>query len=160
MILFIAMYVTIIWVQETLLMFIPNVQFTTLLIVLFATNFKFKDSSVMILAYVILDNLAYGFTFHIIPMYIGWMVIPSLYLFVKTKNEYIHASLGILFALLYSWAFVPMSVYVYGISFQAYIIADISFEIVLAASNFITILFLYPYLDKVLSYIVTTIKED
>lgn len=150
--LFTAMYVALIWSLEMLLVFIPNIQLTTLLIVVYVVNHKYKQSLVMIIAYVILDNLAYGFSIFMLPMFLGWMFIPTVYAFIRPTNEYQHAALGILFGLIYSWMFIPLSVVMYGIPFKAYIIADIPFEIILCTSNVVTILWLYKPIEKILTY--------
>jgi len=153
---FLAMSVTIIFVQEQALMFIPNVQFTTLLIVLFASVFTFKESLMMIFAYVILDNLYMG-TFNplfMTPMFLGWSMIPFLYhtLLKETTNEIKLAIFGVFFSVLYGMAFVPFNMLQTGIhNVIPYIIADLPFMLIMAVSNFFTILWLYQPLYKVVS---------
>jgi len=148
---FTAMYVSLIWTQEMILIIIPNIQLTTLLIVLYVTHNKFKESALMILIYVILDNMQFGFSIFMLPMYLGWMIIPIAYEFIHPKNEYQHAALGILFAFLYSWMYIPFGLLMYGYTLEVYLLADIKFEIYLAISNFTTILVLYKPLSEIFS---------
>lgn len=150
------MCIAILFVQEQLLILIPNVQFTTLLIVLYSALFKFRENVLIIAVYVFLDNLALS-TFYplmMAPMFIGWIIIPISYHTVlrKTKNAYVLAFSGILFGITYGWIFVPFRMIEQEIfDLWAYVIADIPFQIVMALSNFITILWLFNPLYTTLS---------
>ncbi|MFP4286425.1 MAG: hypothetical protein ACLFRI_01900 [Candidatus Izemoplasmataceae bacterium] len=153
---FLAMCITILFVQEQLLILIPNVQFTTLLVVLYAALFTFKENVLIIMVYVFLDNLALGTLYPLMmaPMFIAWMIIPiSYHTFLrKTKNVYILAFFGILFGILYGFVFVPFRMIEQEVfDIWAYIIADIPFQIVMALSNFITILWLFTPLYNTLN---------
>jgi hypothetical protein len=153
---FIAMCIAILFIQEQVLLIIPNVQFTTLLIVLYAAIFKFRETLLIIVVYVFLDNLTLS-TFYplmMAPMLIGWSIIPiSYHTFLRrTKNPYILAFYGILFAVIYGWIFVPFRILEQEVfELWPYIIADIPFQIVMALSNFITILWLFTPLYNTLS---------
>jgi len=153
---FLAMSVTIIFVQEQALMFIPNVQFTVLLIVLFVSVFTLRESLAMIFVYVLLDNLYMGTfnPFYMIPMFTGWAMIPVFYhtILRGTKNEVKLAVFGIFFASIYGFMFVPFNMIQTGIYNPVpYILADLPFQLVMAVSNFFTILWLYQPLYKVVS---------
>ncbi len=150
-----AMSVTILFVQEQLLTFIPNVQFTTLLIVLFASLYTLRENILIIFVHVILDSLYMGAfnPLYMTPMFLGWVMIPLLYNTVlgRTKNEVKLAIFGLFMGFVYGWMFIPFVMFQLGISqFWPYLLADIPFEIIMATSNFFTVLWLYQPLYRVL----------
>ncbi len=150
-----AMCTTVLFVQEQLLIIVPNVQFTTMLIVLYVSLFKFRESVAIIVIYIILDNM-YMSSFHLLytpPMFIGWLTIPVVYHTVlrQTKSEVKLALFGLFFGFYYGWVFIPFRMIEFGITeFWPYLLLDIPFEIIMAVSNFVTILWLYKPLYKVL----------
>jgi len=158
--LMIAAAVTIIFVQEQILLIAPNVQFTVLLIILFSTIFTFKESTVMIVVYVILDSLYMGALnpFYMTPMLIAWMIIPMMYHTVlrRTNNEYILAVFALFFGFVYGWVFIPFRMIQYGVNIAwPYLLADIPFEIIMAIVGFGTVLVGFKPLKKVLDQIIT-----
>lgn len=150
----ISILTTILFVQEQLLSFIPNVQLTFLLIVVYSKVLGLGRSLIIILLHVLLDTLINGsFTPNIIiPMLIGYGVVPiTLQVFFKNaKTPLFLASFGILFACLYSFSFMLVNVLILDINIVTYIIADLPFTIILAMSNFLTILWLYTPLSNLL----------
>lgn len=148
-----SVLIAMLLVQEQALSFIPNVQFSTLLILLFASSFKFKETLLMIAVYVIIDSLYMGgFNLvYMIPMFLGWSMIPVGYhLFFKGKdNPYALAFFGLGLGFVYGFLFMPFAVMMTGVSPVAYLMADLPFQIIMALSNFLTILWLYPPLKKV-----------
>lgn len=154
----IGIFAAILFVQEQILSFIPflpNVQLTILLLVLYTKVFGFQKTIIMVILHVFLDNLIMGsFNYLIIIfMILGWGFIPlSLStIFKKVEKPISLACLGVLFALVFSWFMIVPGMIVQELSFKEYIIADIIFEVILAASSFITILWLYEPLYKVLN---------
>ncbi len=153
---FMAMCISILFVQEQLLMIVPNVQFTTLLIVLYASLFKFRETVAIILIYVFFDNLFMS-SFH--PLYttamiIGWLIIPVAYhtLLNKTTSETKLALFGLSFGFVYGWVFIPFRMFEHGIDiFWPYLLADIPFEIIMAVSNYVTIILLFQPLRRIVS---------
>lgn len=151
-----AMSITILVVQEMLLMVIPNVQFTTLLIVLYASLFTFKENIIMIFIYVFIDSLYMGALnpLYMIPMVIGWSLIPIAYHTVlkQTTSEVKLAVFGLIFGFLYGWTFIPFRMIELGIDeFWPYLILDLPFEMIMAVANFVTILWLFKPLHKTLA---------
>lgn len=149
-----AMLTAIIFVQEQILSFIPQFQFTILLMVLYSKCLGFLKTSIIIIIHVVLDNLVMGSLSYIYTpaMIVGWLLIPILLttVFKKVKSPIGLACCSILFSLLYSWAFIPLNVLTTDVSFWAYLIADIPFEIMLVVYSFLTILWLYQPLERVL----------
>ena len=128
----VALAIAIIFTQEQLLMFIPNVQLTVLLIILFVSVFSFKESIMMITAYVFLDSLYMGGfnIFYMVPMMLAWYVIPLSYhtILRQTKNELKLAIFALIFGFIYGWMFIPFNMIQTGIpNFIPYLIADLPF---------------------------------
>ncbi len=149
-----ALFTTILFVQEEALAILPNIQLTVFLIVLYSKKLGFTRTSVIVCLHVILDNLVMGsFNFAYVPfMLIGWMVIPITMctIFKKVESNIVLAFIGILFALIYSWIFIIPNCLILQVSFVSYLIADIFFGLMLCASSFLSILLLYKPVSKVL----------
>ena len=152
----------ILFTQQVALSFLPNIQFTTLLVVLYAKVLGFKRTSFIVVVHV----LAISFLspagsinpIHIPAMLIGWLLIPILLSTVLKKlNGAFGLSLfGLVFGFVYGWIFIPFSVFLLDAPFMEYFLMDLPFEIVMAISNFITILWLYDVLKKVLIELLQT----
>ena len=150
----IAVFSAILFVQELALSFIPNVQLTVFLLVLYSKVFGFKKTTIIILIHTILDNLVMGslnliyFPF----MLIGWLIIPivTTTILKKTNNIIVLAIFGVIFSLTYCWIFMIPNVLFYEINVLVYLSTDIVFEIVLAISSFLTILWLYYPCSKLI----------
>ncbi len=150
----IAMSITILFAQKQMLMFLPNIQLTTVLILLFVTLFTFRESVLIIVGYVLLDSLfIWGFNPIYTPaMLIAWTLIPVLWHTVlnRTLNVRTLAFFGLFFGFLYGWVFIPFTMIQVGIfDIRPYLIADLPFELLMAGSNFVTILWLYEPLYAV-----------
>lgn len=150
----IALLATLLFVQEQALSFIPNVQLTVFLIVLYSKKLGFIRTSIIVIIHVLLDNLVMG-SFNLIYtpfMFLGWLQIPILMctIFKKVESNIALAFLGILFSFIYSWIYIIPNCIVLSVDFISYLIADILFEIILALSSFLSILLLYNPIGKVL----------
>ena len=153
----IAVCAAILFVQQLALSFLPNIQFTTLLIILYTKVLGFKKTTFTIVIHIIVINILspYGplMPMYIPSMFIGWMLIPiSLSTFLKKLNSaYALAIFGFFFGFLYGWLFIPVAVFVLGTPFEAYFMMDLPFELIMALSNFLTVLWLYYPLRNMLS---------
>lgn len=152
----IAVLASILFVQQIALSFLPNVQFTALLIVLYSRIIGFKKTMLIVVIHVFAINILSPFgpviPMQIPAMLIGWLLIPILLhtVFKKFTSAWMLALFGFFFAFVYGWLFIPVSVWVLGIPFLSYLYADLLFEIIMAVSNFLTILWLYEPLKKIL----------
>lgn len=150
----IALLTTLLFVQEQALAFIPNVQLTVFLILLYSKKLGFLKTSLIVAMHVVLDNLVMGsFNLFYTPfMFIGWFLIPLLMctLFRKVESNISLAFLGILFSFFYSWVFIIPNCIILSVGFISYLMSDLLFEIILALSSFLSILLLYNPLSKVL----------
>ena len=83
-----ALLTAIIFVQEELLSFIPNVQLTVLLLVVYGAYCGPKWGTIIVLLHVFLDNLFVGsLTIYVmLPMFIGWEIIMLASYFVRKKK--------------------------------------------------------------------------
>lgn len=151
----IAIFGVILALQEEIMVFIPNVNFTVFLIVLFSKTFGLFKTLLILIVYVFIDNFVMGsFSPIFTPfMYLGWAIIPiSLNTIFKNINKSIHlAFLGALFSFIYCWIYLIPNAFILKIDIKAYLMVDIYFEIVMAITSFITIMWLFDPLHKVLS---------
>ena len=69
-------------------------------------------------------------------------------IFKKIENNIILALLSMIYAFLYSWIYIIPNTIVYEYSILYYLSADILFEIILAVSSFISVLWLYKPLSN------------
>lgn len=150
----IAVLTAILFVQEEILSVLPNIQLTVFLILLYSKKLGFIKTSFIILIHVLLDNLFMNtFNIYIMPfMFIGWMIIPITLttIFKRIESPIILALLSIGYAFIYSWVFIIPSCLFYNMEFFSYLLSDILFEILLAISSFISVLWLYKPCAKVL----------
>ncbi len=142
----------LLFVQEELLTFIPNIQLTFLLIAVYTCVFKLKYTFMCIFVHVILDNMIMGSLTPVvfIPMLIGYMIYASLIYIVRNKNLFFITLFGVIGSLIYCYLFLLVNVTFLDVNFMAYFIADIPFEILLVLSTIFTILYLYKPLTKIL----------
>lgn len=153
----VAVFAAILFTQEQVLTFLPNVQFTVFLIVLFSKKLGFIRTFFIVLIHVILDNLVMGsFNIMYFPfMFLGWMIIPITLctIFKKCESPLILAILGIVFAFLYSWIYVIPNVLVLEVDPWVYLVNDFWWEIILAVSSFLSIMWLYDPCAKAIDKI-------
>ncbi|MGE4572269.1 MAG: hypothetical protein AB7E09_05935 [Candidatus Izemoplasmatales bacterium] len=151
-----AISTSILIVQEYVLQFLPNIQLTTLLILVYTYVFGLKKTSMIVLVHVFIDNLLLGSIgmIHVwLPMLLAWLLITFLFslLIKKTHNLLVYAFSAYLFGHLYGLIFVPFQGLLLNVPMIPYLIADIPFQLIMAITNFLTILWLFPVLSKFLS---------
>lgn len=136
-------FLTIIITTEVFMSFLPNISLTPLFFALYFT--RYSHGLILIVGYIILQGIIWGVGLYLISMTVGWVIW-----WVSSKNGKNLTIKSLLFAFVYGWVFMPLTVIVYGIDPAAYLIADIPFQINMAISNVLTIGFIYPALDKVI----------
>jgi hypothetical protein len=152
----IALFAAVLFVQQLALSMIPNFSFTTLLLIIYTKLLGFRKTSLIIVVHVLVYNILSPFgpviPLHIPSMLIGWLLIPILLTTILKSWESVHrlAIFGFFFGFLYGWVFIPVSVFVSGTPFLAYLFMDLPFEFVMAVTNFLGILWLYEPLMKIL----------
>ena len=149
----IALLTSILFLQEQLLSFLPNVQLTVFLFVLYSKKLGFATTSMIGLIYVLLDVITMGSSSLLFMpfMLIGWLIIPLLLntVFKKVESNISLGLLGILFAFIYSFINIIPGMIMFDLDFITYLKGDIVYELILASSSFITILLLYKPCSKV-----------
>lgn len=148
-----AILASILFIQEQALMLLSNIQLTVLLIIVYCKAIGIKKTIIIVIIHTLLDNLLWGFDIrYFIPMLVGWLIIPLSLgtIFKKVGSPIMLALLGILYAFIYSWLFSIPYLFISFSSFVAYLAGDIIYEIILAASSFVTILWLFEPLKKIL----------
>lgn len=142
-----AMLATVLFVQEQILSFLPNIQLTVFLIILYSKSVGFVRTSIIVLVHVILDNIVMGsFSFHYTPfMFIGLMIIPIVVclLFKKINSNFVLAISSIFFAISYCLIMSIPNIFITEVDYGAYLLADIPFTTLLAISSFVSTLWLY-----------------
>jgi len=128
---------------ELMFAFLPNYSLTPLL---FALYFKhFRHSVLLIMSYILLQGVIWGFGLYLISMSMGWLI----WYFMARNARHLEVK-SVLFAVIYGISFMPLTVIVYQVDPIAYLIADIPFQLSMAISNLVTIGFVYPVIDKVI----------
>ena len=149
-----ALLTAILFLQEELLNFLPNIQLTVFLILLYAKCLGFWKTMMIVTVYVLLDS-AYMGSLNLIfttGQWIGWMAGPLITCLClkKTENPAVLAGAAAGFAFLYCWVMILPTMWLLHVEFVPYLIADVPFELILAASSFLTTLLLYEPLRKLL----------
>lgn len=151
----IAIFSVILFVQEEILNFMPNVNLTIFLIVLYSKTLGIKRTILIIFIYCLLDNFVMNsFNVYFTPCIFATLILIPIFIntiFKNTNGKLKLSFLGAIFSLIYCWSFMVPSVLIYKMDFLSYIIADIPFEILLAMSSFISILLLYNSCSKVIN---------
>ena len=153
-----AICTSILVVQEQILAFLPNIQLTLFLMVVFSKKLGLIRTIIIITCYTLIDGLVGG-PFNIIYitfMFIGWLIIPILLctIFKKVQSPLYLALLGVMFAFTYSWINIIPNLILTSATIISYLIADYPFELLLAASSFLSILWLYTPIERVFKKII------
>lgn len=158
--LMIAISIAILFTQEQLLMFLPNIQFTVVLLIVFTSVFSFKEMITLITGYVFLDSMYMGGLnpFYVTPMLIAWYLIPISYhtILCRTTNEITLSVFAFIFGIVYGLIFIPFQMIQFGIkTLWPYLLNDIPFELIMAVTGTLTVLWMYKPLYNLLKNIVS-----
>ena len=113
-------------------------------------NVRFKEGTLGVTLYMILQVALYGIGLWFIPMYLAWLKLIIIARMSKHKNIYVKATIAGMYGLVYGMWFLPLTVIVYGVSPLAYIISDIPFAILMSVSSFITVLLLSQRVNAII----------
>ena len=143
----------LLFIQEELFVFIPNFQFTFLLLAIYVSVFGFKKTSLIIFAHVLLDNIYMGSLTPIvmIPMWLGYMIYIGIIWLLRNKNIWLLTLGGIIGAYIYCMLFLVTNIVFLEIDVYHYWLADIPFEIMLMSTIAFTMIYLYKPLRRKLS---------
>lgn len=142
----IAMFIAIIFAQEELLTWIPNVQLTVLLLMIYGAVVGPLWGTVIVFAHTFLDNAFMGSLLPSVylPMLVGWEIVMLFGWISRKWPLFLKTIMSIIGALAYCWLFVIANyLMVPTINIDKYIMLDIPFEIVLMCSSGISVALLY-----------------
>jgi len=140
----IPLFISIIVVLEALFLVLPNVSLTPLLLAVYFSLRSYRKSFYLVIVYMAIEILQWGLGLWVLPMFLGWLIWSVV---VKTGDKYLPYK-GFVFAFIYGLAFMPLTVIVYNIDPWAYLVADFPFSLTLAVSNFVTLLWLYQPIKR------------
>ncbi|MCL2522388.1 MAG: hypothetical protein FWE36_05975 [Erysipelotrichales bacterium] len=145
-----------------LLIFLPNVQVISLLIILAFKVFGFKKTAMIVLVYVTVDSLILSMNLYYFVLLVGWLLLPLLLLVIKSDSELVLAIVGAVHAVFYCLLFAVFNVFlIMEIDFRTYIILDIPYMLILMVSAFVSVYWLYRPLKKAFDSIINeNIVED
>ncbi|MGL4950034.1 MAG: hypothetical protein ACRC5M_06600 [Anaeroplasmataceae bacterium] len=145
-----SMLTVILFAQEAILQVIPSVQLSFLLIIVYATTLPKLHTLLILIVYVILDNLLMGSTGFttFIPMIIGWFLVAFSTYLVRNKHYLIITMVGTISVLFYTLPYAFVTSIFYDIKLRDYLISDIPFTVVLILSTSISLILLYPICRK------------
>lgn len=153
----------VLFVQQMAFSFIPNVQLTTLLILLYTKVLGFKRTSIIIILHVFTFNLLSPFgpsLIYEIPFILfAWLLFSALAKIVIDRPVFL-AIFGFIYGFIYSWIMIIPAVFITKNPFIPYLISDLPFEFILALSNFLTIIWLYERLNKVLKNLLENFYQE
>lgn len=162
--LILSMMTVILFVSEQALTFLPNVQVTVLLIILYTRIFGVKKTLLIVIVHTLADNLIHGslmpMTFF--PMLLGWTLIPVLLGTVfKFLQKAMHLAIfSFVYSYVYGFLFIPFTIYFTGANFMTTLILDIPFSTILGISSFLSILWLYEPLYGFINGLLVEQKEQ
>ena len=144
---------------ETALAFIPNIQLTFLLLLIYSKRLGTIKTLIIIFVHVLIDTMLFGglMSIYMVSMLVGYAFIPLLANTVlrRVKNVYVLALFSGLSGLLYAWSFIPPTIILYNVPILGYLAADIPFTAVLIANNILTTLILYKPIDRIFQELMT-----
>lgn len=142
-------FVNIIFALELGLAAIPNVQVTTVLMLILAQKLgNMKEYTFYTFIYILLQGLWWGFSFYLISMFVGWLIWGWVSIRMNEWKVEYQSMIGFVFAFLYGLTFYPLTYLIYLTPFIPYLIADFPFALVMATSNALTIMWLRDILYK------------
>jgi hypothetical protein len=155
-----AIATSILIVQEFLLSVLPNIQLTTLLILVYTYVFGYRKTSLIVTVHVIVDNLVFGSIGMVatwVPMLIGWQMIVGIFWLISRRTDHIlvYAVSAYVFGHLYGLVFVPFQAILLNVNVQTYLLADLPFQVIMGISNFIAVLWLFNPLKDYLKLLYT-----
>ncbi|MBU1145755.1 MAG: hypothetical protein KJ971_07910 [Firmicutes bacterium] len=148
-----AMLLAVLIVQEELLIFLPNIQFTVVLLMVYAAILPYSMLISLTVGYVIIDSLIMGSfnMLYVVPMLIGWILLVLVSKKLQHQKIWILIMVSFIFGFVYGWLFIPSKFLEIGIDrLWPYFISDLPFEIMMAISNIVTVILLYVPLKKLL----------
>lgn len=155
---FLGLMAALLFAQEAVLSFLPNIQATFLLVLLYGACVGMGGGTLIVTVHVLLDNLLFGVMspFLLIPMWLGYELTLFCGWLLRRRTEYAVCVAGILCSLVYCLLFAAATALMChtrgtGFALGAYLLADLPFAALLVGSTALSVLFLYAPLYRLLS---------
>lgn len=148
-----AMLTAILFVQETLLSSLPNIQLSVVLIMVYAATLGIPKATLVMTLHVLLDNMIWGSLNPLTacPMWLGWFILILIGFALKKAPLPIIVTGSVIGSLIYCWCFALFNYLFMDINIVAYITADILFEILICCSSVVTVMFLYRPAERLIN---------
>lgn len=156
-----AMLLAVLIVQEELLILLPNVQLTTLLIMVYASILPLSLFVSLTVGYVVLDSLLMGSfnPMYMIPMLISWTLLGLITRKFADHPIWVLCTIATLFGFVYGWSFIPSKMLTLEVfHVWPYLVSDLLFEAIMAVTNLITVLLLYKPLRKLFDQLISEMR--
>lgn len=143
------------FVAKQVLAGVPNIQAVSLLTALFFVNSNWKEATMFLIGYVLLDFIVWGYPTLMIPSFLSW-AFWGLLVKNSKENEYIMSSFVLLFTVAHMLFYMIHDLFFFSLrveSIPAYLIAGIPFAIPMFFSGFLSILLLFKPLNRILGHI-------
>ena len=142
---FLALMAAVLFVQETLLSSLPNIQLTVLLLMVYAATVGLSKAILVMTVHVLLDNLLWGSMspVQISAMWIGWLFVLVIGYALRKRSLALIVAGSVAGSILYCLTFALFQSLFLKVDIVAYLIADILFEVLLCCSSAVTVTFLY-----------------
>ena len=124
-----AMLTAILFVQETLLSSLPNIQLSVVLIMVYAATLGIPKATLVMTLHVLLDNMIWGSLNPLTacPMWLGWFILILIGFALKKAPLPIIVTGSVIGSLIYCWCFALFNYLFMDINIVSYITADILF---------------------------------
>ena len=149
---FLALMAAVLFVQETLLSSLPNIQLTVMLLMVYAATVGLSKATLVMTVHVLLDNLLWGSMSptNLVPMWFGWLAVLILGYLLRKRSLVWIVSGAVVGSILYSLCFAVAQCLTLRLPFVEYLIADVVFEVLLCCSSAVTVTFLYRTAENLL----------
>ncbi|MFW6002686.1 MAG: hypothetical protein ACOCQD_05035 [archaeon] len=151
--LFIANYLTVVFVSKMVLAGIPNVQVTFLLMLLFVANFKFHKYFIFLIGFVILEFIAWGYFTLMFPTLFSWLILYFLYKIFNSNNEHILMLIALIFTIIHAITYGIHDIIFIGMPINRlwiYLMSGIPFNLAFLFSSILTIIWLFDPLNRLI----------
>ena len=142
----------VLFVQETLLSSLANIQLTVMLLMVYAATVGLSKATLVMTVHVLLDNLLWGSMSptNLVPMWFGWLAVLILGYLLRKRSLVWIVSGAVVGSILYSLCFAVAQCLTLRRPFVEYLIADVVFEVLLCCSSAVTVTFLYRPAESLL----------
>jgi hypothetical protein len=148
-----ALFAAILFVVQVILAPLPNIELVTYLVVIASLSLPLTSAIMIVSVFTIIEGLYWGFAEWTIAYFYIWpiLIILTRYLKDQLKSPIFAAVFVGIFGLLFGSMTSLVTLATLGVNAMvAYIINGLMFDAVHGFSNFMIMLFLHPYISKIM----------